>query len=98
MITDGLLTSDGKLKDELHREYKRGGCSVRAVRIKTLANSLRVAIITFSDPADVAKALEDSRSKRIFGSLIEAEKLNNHHDERWDLFFLQMYDLILFYC
>lgn len=75
-------TEDGALKDELHREYKRGGCSVRAVRIKTLPNSLRVAIITFSDPADVSKALEDSRNKRIFGTLIEAEKLNNHHDER----------------
>jgi len=58
---------------------------VRAVRIKSLPNSHRVdkfAIITFSDPADVAKALDDSRNKRVFGSLIEAKKLLNSNDER----------------
>ena len=77
---------DGKLREELHHEYKRGGCSVRAVRIVTKTNSSgRVAIITFSDPADVSKALEDSRNKRVFGSLIEADKLNNQPDDRWDI-------------
>jgi hypothetical protein len=56
---------------------------VRAVRLVTKTNaSGRVAIITFSDPADVSKALEDSRNKRIFGSLIEADKLNNQPDDR----------------
>ena len=76
---------DGKLKDELNREYKKSGCSVRAIRIKSLPNSHRVdkfAIVTFSDPVDVVKALEDSRNKRIFGSLIEAKKLLSSNDER----------------
>ena len=62
---------------------QESGCSVRAVLIKSLARMHRVAIITLSDPADMSKALEDSRNKRIFGSLIESEKLNNHHDERY---------------
>ena len=78
-----IFASDGKLREELHHEYKRGGCSVRAVRIVTKTNSSgRVAIITFSDPADVSKALEDSRNKRVFGSLIEADKLTNQPDDR----------------
>jgi hypothetical protein len=78
-----IFSADGKLREELHHEYKRGGCSVRAVRIVTKTNSSgRVAIITFSDPADVSKALEDSRNKRVFGSLIEADKLNNQPDDR----------------
>jgi hypothetical protein len=82
IILSGFF-ADGKLREELHHEYKRGGCSVRAVRIVTKTNSSgRVAIITFSDPADVSKALEDSRNKRVFGSLIEADKLNNQPDDR----------------
>jgi hypothetical protein len=56
---------------------------VCAVRLITKTNaSERVAIITFSDPADVSKALEDSRNKRIFGSLIEADYLNKKPEDR----------------
>jgi len=43
---------------------------------------VRTAVITFSDPADVSKALEDSRNKRIFGSLIDVEKLTSPSDHR----------------
>merc|ERR1719415_203352 len=41
----------------------------------------RIAIITFSDQSDVSKALEDSRNKRIFGSVIDVEKYSSHHEE-----------------
>ena len=62
---------------------------MRAIRIKSLPNSHRVdkfAIVTFADPVDVVKALEDSRNKRIFGSLIEAKKLLSSNDERYPIF------------
>jgi len=77
--------TENAVKDELSREYKKGGCVVRAVRIvekRVPGQAGRTAIITFSDPADVSKALEDSRNKRIFGSLIDVEKLNTHADDR----------------
>ena len=75
--------TENALKDELSREYKKGGCVVRAVRIvDKRGQGGRTAIITFSDPADVSKALEDSRNKRIFGSLIDVEKLTSHSEER----------------
>lgn len=71
------------LKEELARDYQKGGCAVRSVRIveKTRGGQTgagRNAIITFRDPADVSKALEDSRNKRIFGSLIDVEKFSAH--------------------
>ena len=78
--------TENAVKDELSREYKKGGCVVRAVRIvekRVPGQAGRTAIITFSDPADVSKALEDSRNKRIFGSLIDVEKLNTHADDRY---------------
>ena len=78
--------SEAAVKEELNREYKKGGCVVREVRVvdkKREGGVTRSAIITFSDPADVSKALEDSRNKRILGSLIDVEKLNSHSvDER----------------
>ena len=78
--------TENALKDELSREYKKGGCVVRSVRIVEKrgsgAQSGRSAIITFSDQADVSKALEDSRNKRIFGSLIDVEKFAAHQDDR----------------
>ena len=80
--------AESVVKDELSREYKKGGCVVRAVRIvekRGQGQAGRTAIITFSDPADVSKALEDSRNKRIFGSLIDVEKLNAHTDDRYDI-------------
>jgi RNA recognition motif-containing protein len=77
--------AEGLVKEELAREYKKGGCVIRDVRVvekKSQSGSSRTAVITFSDPADVSKALEDSRNKRILGSLIDVEKLNSHSDER----------------
>ena len=78
--------TENALKDELSREYKKGGCVVRSVRIvekrSSGGQSGRSAIITFSDQADVSKALEDSRNKRIFGSLIDVEKFAAHQDDR----------------
>ena len=77
--------TENALKEELSREYKKGGCVVRSVRIVEKRSSSgspnRNAIITFSDPADVSKALEDSRNKRIFGSLIDVVKYSAHHDD-----------------
>ena len=78
--------TESAVKEELSREYKKGGCVVRAVRIvekRGQGQPGRTAVITFSDPADVSKALEDSRNKRIFGSLIDVEKLNAHADDRY---------------
>ena len=78
--------TESAVKEELSREYKKGGCVVRAVRIvekRGQGQAGRTAVITFSDPADVSKALEDSRNKRIFGSLIDVEKLNAHADDRY---------------
>ena len=77
--------TENALKDELSREYKKGGCVVRSVRIvdkRGGVQSGRSAIITFSDQADVSKALEDSRNKRIFGSLIDVEKYAARQDDR----------------
>merc|ERR1719234_134331 len=78
--------AEAAVKEELNREYKKGGCVVREVRVVEKKReggvTVRTAIITFSDPADVSKALEDSRNKRIFGSLIDVEKLNTHADDR----------------
>ena len=79
--------TENALRDELSREYKKGGCVVRSVRIVEKRSSGggqggRSAIITFSDQADVSKALEDSRNKRIFGSLIDVEKFAAHQDDR----------------
>ena len=86
MSLNHIFVVDNTLKDELFKDYKRGGCSLRAVRIvaRSHPTAARSAVITFSDPADVSKALEDSRNKRIFGCLIEAEKLSpfSHFDER----------------
>ena len=56
--------------------------SVRIVDKRGGVQSGRSAIITFSDQADVSKALEDSRNKRIFGSLIDVEKFAAHQDDR----------------
>lgn len=78
--------AESQVKEELAREYKKGGCVVRDVRVvdkKSQSGTMRTAVITFSDPADVSKALEDSRNKRILGSLIDVEKLNSHSDDRW---------------
>lgn len=75
--------AEALVKEELSREYKKGGCVVRDVRVvdkKGAAGVVRTAVIIFSDPADVSKALEDSRNKRILGSLIDVEKLNSHSD------------------
>ena len=81
--------AEAAVKEELNREYKKGGCVIREVRVvdkKREGGVTRTAIITFSDPADVSKALEDSRNKRILGSLIDVEKLNSHSgDDRWML-------------
>ena len=77
--------TDHALKEELGRDYQKGGCAVRSVRIvekRGQTGSGRNAIITFRDPADVSKALEDSRNKRIFGSLIDVEKFAAHQDDR----------------
>ena len=80
--------TDNALKEELSREYKAGGCVVRSVKIVEKRSSggspARSAIITFSDPADVSKALEDSRNKRAFGSLIDVVKYSalNQDDSR----------------
>lgn len=74
--------TDNALKEELAREYKKGGCLVRSVRIVDRKLQGRHAVITFSDPADVSKALEDSRNKRIFGVLIDVEKFAAHQDDR----------------
>ena len=85
--------TESAIKEELSREYKKGGCVVRAVRVveKRSGGSGRTAVIAFSDPADVSKALEDSRSKRIFGSLIDVVKLNAHSDDRYEMVVLYMY-------
>ena len=75
--------TENALKDELSLEYKKGGCMVRSVRIVDKRGSqARSAIITFFDQSDVSKALEDSRNKRIFGSLIDVEKFSSHQDDR----------------
>ena len=58
--------------------------SVRIVDKRGGVQSGRSAIITFSDQADVSKALEDSRNKRIFGSLIDVEKFAAHQDDRYE--------------
>ena len=79
--------TDHALKEELGRDYQKGGCAVRSVRIvekRGQTGSGRNAIITFRDPADVSKALEDSRNKRIFGSLIDVEKFAAHQDDRYE--------------
>ena len=85
--------TESAIKEELSREYKKDGCVVQAVRVveKRSGGSGRTAVITFSDPADVSKALEDSRSKRIFGSLIDVVKLNAHSDDRYEMVVLYMY-------
>ena len=73
--------TENALKEELARDYQKGGCAVRSVRIvekRGQTGGGRNAIITFRDPADVSKALEDSRNKRIFGSLIDVEKFSAH--------------------
>ena len=75
--------TENALRDELSREYKKGGCVVRSVRIVDKRGGAgRSAIITFSDQSDVSKALEDSRNKRIFGNLIDVEKFSAHRDDR----------------
>ena len=79
--------TDHALKEELSRDYQKGGCAVRSVRIvekRGPTGGGRNAIITFRDPADVSKALEDSRNKRIFGSLIDVEKFAAHQDDRYE--------------
>ena len=63
---------------------------VRAVRIaekRGQGQVGRTAVITFSDPVDVIKALDDSRNKRILVSLKDVEKLNGHADDRYGDFF-----------
>ena len=68
--------TESAIKEKLSREYKKDGCVVQAVRVveKRSGGSGRTAVIAFSDPADVSKALEDSRSKWIFGNLIDVVK------------------------